>query len=117
MSWFWGRRFLFRLISGSVELRISEEAGSIAPVQENEGRLALTVTLFAAPAPGPLDSQHSLPTKFSRLGFPGDPHAGPLGVGGLGEACGHMRRPRGVARALIFSSVRDLQLLFLGEFG
>ena len=44
-----------------------------------------------------------------------DPHA--AGVGGLGEACGHMRRPRGVARVLIFSSVRDLQLLFLGEFG
>ena len=28
-----------------------------------------------------------------------------------------MRRPRGVARALIVSSVRDLQLIFLGEFG
>ena len=37
---------------------------------------------FAAPAPGPVDSQLSLPTRFSRRGFPGDPHAGPLGVGG-----------------------------------
>ena len=41
----------------------------------------------------------------------------PAGVGGLGEACGHMRRPRGKARALIASSVRDFQLLFLVEFG
>ena len=38
---------------------------------------------FAAPAPGPVDSQLSLPTRYSRLGFPGDPHAGPLGVGGF----------------------------------
>ena len=38
---------------------------------------------FASPAPGPLGSQLSPPTKFSRRGFPGDPHAGPLGVDGF----------------------------------
>ena len=43
-TWFWRRRFLFRLISRSVELRIDEEAGSIAHVQENEGRLGPTGT-------------------------------------------------------------------------
>ena len=52
-TWFWRLRFLFRLLSGSVELRISEEAGSIAPVQENEGRLGPTWTLLRRPPPVP----------------------------------------------------------------
>ena len=36
---FWRLRFPLRLISRSVELPIGEEAGSIAYVQEGEGRL------------------------------------------------------------------------------
>ena len=48
---FWRRRFLFRLISRSVELRGGEEAGSIAPVQENEDRLAPTVTPLRSQPP------------------------------------------------------------------
>ena len=31
-TWFWRRRFLFRLISRSVELRIGEEAGGLGDV-------------------------------------------------------------------------------------
>ena len=50
-TWFWRRRFLFRLISRPVELRSGEEAGSIAPVQENEGRLAPTVTPLRSQPP------------------------------------------------------------------
>ena len=50
-KWLWRRRFLFRLISRSVELRIDEEAGFIAYVQENEGRLALTVTTLQPQPP------------------------------------------------------------------
>ena len=50
-TWFWRRRFLFRLISRSVELRSGEEAGSIAPVQENEGRLDPTGTTLQPQPP------------------------------------------------------------------
>ena len=50
-TWFWRRRFLFCPISRSVELRIGEEAGSIAYVQENEGRLEPTVAPLRPPPP------------------------------------------------------------------
>ena len=50
-TWFWRRRFLFRLLSRSVELRIGKEAGSIAYVQKNEGRLWLTVTTLRPQPP------------------------------------------------------------------
>ena len=48
---FWRLRFPFRLISRSVELPIGEEAGSIAYVQENEGRLELTGTTLRSQPP------------------------------------------------------------------
>ena len=50
-TWFWRRRFLFRLISRPVELRSGKEAGSIAPVQENEGRLGPTATTLQPQPP------------------------------------------------------------------
>ena len=50
-KWFWRRRFLFRQTSRSVQLRSGEEAGSIAPVQENEGRLVTTWTLLRRQPP------------------------------------------------------------------
>ena len=50
-TWFWRRRFLFRLISRSVELRSGEEAGSIAYAQENEGRLGPTATTLQPQPP------------------------------------------------------------------
>ncbi len=50
-KWFGSRRFLFRLLSRSVELRIGEEAGSIAYVQENEDRLEPTVTTLQPQPP------------------------------------------------------------------
>ena len=34
--------------------------------------------------------------------LPKPPHAPDPGIGGLGEVCGHMRRPRAVAAARIF---------------
>ena len=48
---FWRLRFPFRLISRSVEFPIGEEAGSIAYVQENEGRLEPTVAPLRPPPP------------------------------------------------------------------
>ena len=48
---FWRLRFPFRLISRSVELPIGEEAGSIAYVQENEGRLGPTATTLQPQPP------------------------------------------------------------------
>ena len=48
---FWRLRFPFHLISRSVKFPIGEEAGSIAPVQENEGRLGTTGTLLRRQPP------------------------------------------------------------------
>ena len=48
---FWRLRFPFRLTSRSVELPIGEEAGSIAYVQENEGRLDPTATTLQPQPP------------------------------------------------------------------
>ena len=56
------------------------------PCAEKQGLPGADGDPFTAPAPGPVDSQLSLPTRFSRSGFPGDPHAGPLGVGGFERA-------------------------------
>ena len=53
------------------------------PYAEQQGSPGPYGDHFHTPAPGPIDSQLSLPTRFSRSGFPGDPHAGPLGVGGF----------------------------------
>ena len=64
------------------------------PCAEKQGLPGPDGNTFTAPAPGPIDSQLSLPTRFPRSSFPGDPHAGPLGVGGYEMACGHCRRPR-----------------------
>ena len=50
-TWFWRRRFFFRVTSRSVQLQIGEEAGSIAPVQENEGRLVHIWTLLRRQPP------------------------------------------------------------------
>ena len=51
LRWFRRRRLLFRFISHSVELRSGEEAGSIAYVQENEGRLDPTRTTLQPQPP------------------------------------------------------------------
>ena len=48
---FWRLRFPLRLISRSVELPIGEEAGSIAHVQKNEGRLWPTGTTLRRQPP------------------------------------------------------------------
>ena len=48
---FWRLGFPFRLISRNVELPIGEEAGSIAYVQENEGRLGPTATTLQPQPP------------------------------------------------------------------
>ena len=48
---FWRLRFPFRLISRSVELPIGEETGSIAYVQEDEGRLDPTATTLQPQPP------------------------------------------------------------------
>ena len=47
----WRLRFPFRLIPRNVELPIGEEAGSIAYVQENEGRLDPTGTTLQPQPP------------------------------------------------------------------
>ena len=48
---FWRLRFPFRLISRSVEVRCGEEAGSLAYVQENKGRLDPTGTTLQPQPP------------------------------------------------------------------
>ena len=48
---FWRLRFPFRLISSNVELPIGKEAGSIAYVQEDEGRLDPTGTTLQPQPP------------------------------------------------------------------
>ena len=48
---FWRLRFPLRLISRSVELPIGKEAGSIAYVQEDEGRLDPTGTTLQPQPP------------------------------------------------------------------
>ena len=56
------------------------------PCAEKQGSPGADGDHFHTRAPAPIDSQLSLPTRFSRRGFPGDPHAGPLGVGGFERA-------------------------------
>ena len=48
---FWRLRFPLRLISRSAKLPIGEETGSIAYVQENEGRLGHTATTLQPQPP------------------------------------------------------------------